>query len=866
MEIIRSVTRKSFWALRVSEVLDLLETTNEGLNLEEVEERVGMFGKNVIEEQKRVAKLRLLLNQFKSPLIFLLIIAGAITVLVGDYLDASAIFVAVVLNSALGFYQENKAEESLTYLKSYLKDRVRVIRENKEFEIEAKDLVPGDIIRISQGSRVPADSRLIYTNNFMVDEAILTGESLPVYKKIEPSDFEAMLGDQFSMVFSGTMAVQGFANAVVCRIGSETEIGRIATLVKGQKRDSTPLQRAIISFSLKASAVILVFTAIIFLVGIMSGNSIMDMFLTSVAILVSAMPEGLPVAMTVILAVGVQRLAKKNGIIRKLLAAETLGSTSVILTDKTGTLTEAKMNLSKIVIFEEGENFDEEDVVKLSLMNSDVITENPKDRPEKWRFVGRPLEVALVKAAVRRNLLPNNVKNEIKELNYLPFNSVNKFSASVVEYRTKIFLLLLGAPEILLKLSDRTADKKHREINKEIDKMAYGGERVLGMAFKELKSEDEINFNSRQKFSELKFLATISFIDPIRAGVRDTIYRIEQIGIRTVIVTGDHRGTAESVAKELGFPIQDKNVINGSDLDLMTKEELKDKLPYVRVVSRVSPEGKMKIVKAFQEAGKIIAMTGDGVNDAPSLKQADIGVAMGSGTDVAKGVADLVLLDDNFETIVAAIEEGRRTMENIRKVIIYLISDILNELILIGGSILAGLALPFTALQILWVNIIEDSIPALSLAFEDHVDYLLLKAKKNNQKLLDGEMKALISIAGIPTGLFLFGAYVFLLKYGFDAILVRTFIFAAFGTYSLFMIFSIRNLRKTIFKYNPFSNIYLTAGVGVGLAMIGIAIYVPFFQNVLKTVPLPPIWLAGVFGIGLFNMIIIEIGKWFYRK
>ncbi len=866
MEIIHNITKKSFWALKVNEVLDLLETTNNGLTEEEVKERTEIFGKNEIEKQKKIAKLKLFLNQFKSPLIFLLLIAGLITLIVKDYTDAAAIFAATFINCILGFYQENKAEEALTHLKSYIKERVRVTRDDKESEIDSCDLVPGDIIRISQGNRIPADCRLIYTNNFLVDEAILTGEALPANKSEDPVNFEMTIGDQDSMIFSGTMAVQGFANAVVCRIGPETEIGRIASLVKNQKQDQTPLQKAIADFSIKASIIILLATIAIFLIGTVAGNSILEMFLTSVAILVSAIPEGLPVAMTVILAIGVQRLAKKNGIIRKLLATETLGSTSVILTDKTGTLTEAKMELSKIINFDSAKDFNEEAIMKFSLANSDVIIENPKDSYNEWRIIGRPLEIALVKAAGKHGILPHHIKKELKVLNYLPFNSSNKFSASIVEYKSKIFLCLLGAPEILLRVSTGTSEGKRREIIKEVDKIAYNGERVIGIAIKEMMPGEEISLAPKQKFNGLKFLATISFIDPIRPGVRNTIHKIEQIGIKTVIVTGDHRGTAEAVAKELGFPIKEINVINGAELDAMSNEELKNRLPHLRVVSRVSPEGKMKIAKAFQDIGKVIAMTGDGVNDAPSLKQADIGVAMGSGTDVAKDVAELVLLDNNFETIVAAIEEGRRTMENIRKVIVYLFSDVLNELLLIGSSLIFGAPIPLTALQILWVNIIEDSAPALSLAFEDHTDYLLIKPKKTPLKLLDAEMKKLIAICGIPTSLLLFGIYGLLLKLEFDPALVRTFVFASFGTYSLFLIFSIRNLRKSIFKYNILSNRYLLASVGLGLSLIAIAIYIPFFQNLLETVPLPPLWILGVFGIGILNMTIIEFGKWMYRK
>ena len=862
--IIRDVANKSFWALKISEVLDLLESTQEGLTDEEAKKRLKIFGKNEISRGKKTTRIKILLNQFKNPLIFLLLIAGSITILLKDYRDAIAIFAAALINSLLGFYQENKAEEALAHLQSYIEERVRVIRDSREIEIDTKELVPGDIIRISQGDRVPADCRLIYINDLMVDEAILTGEALPVNKSTETASFQASIGDQKSMVFSGTLVVQGFGNAAVCRTNESTEIGRIASLVQEQTREQTPLQKAITSFSVKASAALLALTAVIFMAGILAGYSPLEMFLTSVAILVSAIPEGLPIAMTVILAIGVQRLAKKNGIIRKLLAAETLGNTTVILTDKTGTLTEAKMNLSRIVIFNDWT--DDELVLKLAITNSDVIIENPKEPKDKWRIIGRPLEAAVVKAAAKIGILPHQVKKEIPVLNYRPFNSASKFSASLIEYQGKNYICLFGAPEILLKISTQTPEKSRQQILKEIDQMANSGERVLGIALQETNSSQPIPLFAKYKFEGFQFLATLSFTDPIRKGVRDTIHRIGEVGIKTVIVTGDHRGTAEAVAKELGLPTKPEHIINGSELDAMDAEELKSRLPQLRIVSRVSPEGKLKIAKAFQEIGEIVAMTGDGVNDAPSLKQADIGVAMGSGTDVAKDVAELVLLDDNYHTIVAAIEEGRRTMENIRKVIVYLLSSVLDELILIGGSLLVGIALPLNAIQILWVNFLTDSFPAITLAFEDHIDYLLQIPKRTPKKLIDPEMKFLITVIGIPTSILLFALYWTLLKLSFDPLIVRTFIFAAFGTYSLFLIFSVRSLQKSIFQYNPLSNPYLLSGVGAGLISMLASIYFPPMQMFLKTVPLPPIWLLGVVGVGLANIAAIEFGKWLYRK
>ncbi|MEK7478461.1 MAG: HAD-IC family P-type ATPase [Patescibacteria group bacterium] len=866
MSILPSIIEKSFWALPIHECLNILETSREGLSEEEAKKRRFIFGPNAIPEKSKITKTKIFLNQLKSPLIFILLIAGAITMALKEYTDAGFIIVAALINCFLGFYQENKAETALSHLKTYIEKRARILRDSHEYGIGAEDLVPGDIIHISQGERIPCDGRLIYTNNFIVDESTLTGESLPVQKNTEPVNFQAVLGDQKCMVFGGTLAVQGFANAIVSATGKNTEIGKIASMV-GAEDSKTPLQKEITNFSLKATIFLSGATLLIFLIGIYSGKSTLEMFLTSVAILVAAIPEGLPIAMTVILAIGVQRLVKKNGVVRKLLAAETLGNTTLILTDKTGTLTEARMTLSKIQSFEK--NFNEDEILKLALINTDVVIENPKESQEKWRIIGRPLEVAVVKAAANNGIHLNKIKKEIRIDDFLPFNSSNKFSASAIEYKDEEITTFFGAPDILLKMSDKTPEEI-KKINQEIDKMAYAGERVLGVALKKILRQAHDKQKNKpglfnEKFSGLTFLGTISFKDPIRKGVKETIHNIEQVGIRTIIVTGDHQGTAEAIAKELGFSIKKENVINGSELDSISESELKRRLPELKIVSRISPEGKSKIVKAFQEIGEVVAMTGDGINDAPSLKQADIGIAMGSGSDVAKDTSELILLDDNYETIVSAIEEGRRIIENIRKAIIYVFLNLLDELALIGGSLILGLALPLNALQILWVNFFADSFPAIAFAFENHFKYLLQKPLKN-EKMINKEMRFLILTVGLTVSFSLIAAYYILTKTGFNPEITKTFIFAAFGTYSLFSVFSIRNIKESIFKYNPFSNLYLDGGIFIGFALMAIAIYLPFMQNLLKTTALPLNWLLGVFGIGIINIVLLEIGKFINNK
>ncbi|OGY64747.1 MAG: hypothetical protein A3I24_02395 [Candidatus Harrisonbacteria bacterium RIFCSPLOWO2_02_FULL_41_13b] len=861
--ITKDILSRSFWALPKHEVLDILETSFDGLVEEDAKERQGIFGKNILLKRTRTAALQIFLRQFESPLIFLLLIAVAITGFLQDYKDAVFIGLAVAINVALGFYQENKAESVIAHIQSYVREKAKVFRNNQELEIDAEELTPGDIVHVTQGDRVPADCRLIYINDLMVDESILTGESLPSVKTTEPSSFKAVLGDQRSMIFKGTSVVQGFANVVVCRTGLNTELGKIASLVAAAEKEKTPLQLAISRFALKASIFLIFLTTVIFFTGIALGKSMLEMFLTSVAIAVAAVPEGLPVAMTVILAIGVQRLAERRGVVRKLLAAETLGSTSIILTDKTGTLTEAKMSLSLVECF--ASTCDRDDLLKFALLNSDVVIENPREHPENWRIIGRPLEAAMVSSAAGYGVLLPKLRKENKIIDSLPFNSSNKFSASLLEHADYHLLTMFGAPEILLKFSDLPAEEKKR-INHEINKLATSGERVLAIATKRFTPESEIFLRDKKTYNDINFLGIVAFRDPVRPHVRDVIERVKEAGVKVVIVTGDHQGTAEAVAREVGLAARPDEIINGAELDALTEDELKMKLPILKIVSRVSPEGKVRIAKGYKALGETVAMTGDGLNDAASLKEADIGIAMGSGADVAKDVSDLVLLDNDFSTIVTAIEEGRRILENIRKVIVYLMSSIFDELILIGAALAFGVALPLNALQILFINFVTDSFPAMGLAFEDHIDYLMTKRRKASLNLFDKEMRLLTLTIGIPTSLMLFVIYWGLLKYGLDPAEVKTFIFAAFGTYSLFLIFSVRSLRKPIFTYNPFSNFYLLGAVFFSAGFIVASIYWIPLQQLLGNVALSPLWLVGVAGVGLINIIAVETGKFFIRK
>lgn len=870
--------KEPFWSLSIKKTFELLKTEEGGLTTEEVEKRRALFGTNTIKKEKRISHLALFLRQFKNPLIVVLVVAATTTLFLGKFSDAIFISIAIFVNAGLGYYQENKAEQALEDLKKYVTQFVRVYRNQGEQQIKAEDLVPGDIIHISLGDKIPADARLIYANDLQIDEAILTGESLPVFKAVDAVTKTTSLGDRTSIVFTGSTVTEGFGRAVVTATDKDTELGKIAEMVFYNEEQHTPLQKSLTNFSLKMSGFLLILTIGVFFIAERSGMPLLDAFLISVAILVSAVPEGLPIVMTVILAIGVERLAKKNGVIRKLSAAETLGSTSIILTDKTGTLTQAKMSLEQSIVFENKE-YTREDItpenhlLEMALLNLDAGIENPEDPVEEWRIVGKPIEAALIKGAGLRGVLLKETLKGKEQINLLPFNSKNKFSASIYETplsflktthsKNKTYIQsILGAPEIVLEKS-KMPEKEKEEIRKQIATMAEQGDRLVAVAFKELKKLNDLKSWKSEAIENLHFMGIIALRDPLRENVRQVITEIQSAGVRVIIVTGDHAGTARAVARAIGLPSAEKNVLDGMALEAMTQKELLKYLPDISIVSRVSPIGKQKIVDALQSQGEVVAMNGDGINDAPAIKKADIGIAMGSGTDVTKGVADLVLLDDDFETIVEAVTEGRRIIQNIRKAIVYLSSAILDEMFLIGGALILGIPTPFNALQILWVNFFTDSFPGIALAFEGHIDNAGNKPTNIKKGIFTGEMKAIVLISGTISSILLIVTYVLLLP-RFNEEIVKTFIFAAFATYSLFLGVSMRSLKKSIIQYNPFGNPYLVGSIGIGFIFTLAAIYLPLLQKLFHTVPLPFSWISGVILFGMLNILIIESVKHFF--
>ena len=856
--------RQPFWSLGSSETLRILDSSLPGLDESEVGRRRAVLGKNEIKGRRRLTRTKIFLNQFRGPLILILVVAGILTAILAEWVETAVIFLAVLVNTFLGFWQENKAENVLELLQSYIRTRVRVRRGGKEREIDAAELVPGDIIHVAQGDRVPADARILEEKNIEVDESVLTGESLPVTKSETPLPTATALISRSSMLFSGTMVLGGFADAVVTATGNGTEFGKIAALVSRGFRQPTPLQKSIGSFAKVAGALLGFMVLMLFLLGIRYGYGVFDMFLIAVSVAVSAVPEGLPVALTVILAVGVQRLAGRGGVVRRILAAETLGSTTVILTDKTGTLTQAKMKLVAARPHGIDSCESRQRLLETAMLNFDAAVENPENPPAEWRIVGRALETSFIRSAAEEGVLYNEVLDGVKIIDRKPFNSKDKYSLSESHHGGMYKAVMLGAPEVVLSFTSLSAEEK-KPIVEEVNRRASAGERVVGVAMREL-AHDHLKFDEIIGAKSLHFGGFFAFRDPLRPEVATSIRHIASAGVKTVIVTGDHPGTAEAVAHELGMMDGKGVVLTGDDLNYLKKDEILARLPEVAVFARVTPEQKVEIVKLYREKGEVVAMTGDGVNDAPALEAADIGVALGSGTDVTKNAADLVILDDNFQTIVAAIEEGRKILDNIRKVIVYLFANVFDELILIGGALLAGLSLPLSALQILFVNFFADSFPAIAFAFEDGVDDLGAKPRKLPRRILDRDMKFFIFITGFLSSATLFLIYFFLMRAGFPGDLVHTFIFAAFATYTLILSFALRSLEKSIISYHVFANAHLTAGALVGFLLTAAAVYIPFLQAIFGTVSLPFFWALGVGAIGFLNVLGIEFSKWILRK
>lgn len=870
--------------LSAEETLRRLQTSQEGLTDTQVQDRQNTYGPNVLPEAKKTSLWVLFLRQFKSFLIIILLIAAGVSFSLEHPSDAYIILAAVLLNVIVGFFQENKAENALDALRHVITLEATVIRNGKEAIINVREVVPGDIVLIDSGDKVPADARVIKMTDLQANESALTGESVAVDKQLAPVEKDASVGDRACMVFTGTTITNGSATAVVVATGVQTEIGRIADLLHNTKTESTPLQKKLDHFARQIGILVILVSVGIFAVGYFKGIEFVDIFTTAVAVAVSAIPEGLVVAVTIILAIGMQRILKRNALVRNLQAAETLGSTSVICTDKTGTLTEGNMQVVTLVTHDmqiDGlHTTDRHHTERLHEMmfalNIGMLCNDAhivKTNGDETTIVGDFTERALVTAGMSLGVDKKALEEGEPRVSSVPFNSTQKFMATLHEHPIiGRRMYVKGAPEKLLAMSSHVragekteifSEKQKKEFNEQFIAYSEQGLRILALAYKDM-SAQTTDITS-EDVKGLTFVGFVGIKDPLRPKIIETFQVTEKAGIRTVMITGDHKITAKAIATELGLPTQEHNIIEGDELRKLSKAELTERVKDISVYARVSPEDKLNIVHAWKANDMVIAMTGDGVNDSPALKAADIGVALGSGTDVAKEGADIVLLEDNFETIVAAVEEGRGIFDNIRKVVLYLVSDSFSEVLLVTAAILLSIPVPLTAAQILWINLVADGLPNIALTVDPKDEEIMEeKPRSIHEPVMDTEMKVLVAIISVITGIGNLVIFWYFWRTTGNIELARSVVFATLAVDSLLYVFSVRSMRHTIFHRNTFSNSWLLLSVVAAFCIQLAAFYIDPLAKLLQTVPLGWFEWGVVFATSTVVILIIEFVKYLF--
>ncbi|MBT3817348.1 MAG: HAD-IC family P-type ATPase [Candidatus Magasanikbacteria bacterium] len=860
-----------------------LQTNKEtGLGKEVVDIRQKKHGKNVLPTaRERVTMVKIFFDQWKSPLILILVVAGTISGFLGEKIDMTIIYITALLNALIGFFQEFKANKALSKLQSMVEYNALVLRDGKKQEVSSKNIVPGDILFLSPGDKIQADGRLIKAVQLEINEASLTGESEPIKKHIRVLKEVTRLGDRKNMVYRGTSVVNGEGAMLVTSIGGDTELGHIATLVKDTQDERTPLQNQLSKLGRQISIIVVAIAVGIFVIGFLFNGGryhTLELFETAVAVAVAAIPEGLVISLTIILAIGMQFILRRRALMRKLVAAETLGSVDVICTDKTGTLTEGNMKVTRLVTISQHVEMDalahgqhgslHEDIslaLDIGVLANNAILKNPKAKEKEWQFFGDTTETALIRAGMEVGIGKEMLEKTMPRLAEVPFSSNTKFMATTHTMGAQSYMYIKGAPEVLLKkaikyqdggVTKKMGNTQREYFSAQAEELASNGFRTLAVGYKITTAPKDVK---EKDVESIVFVGIIALSDPLRRDVKKTITIAKKAGIRVIMITGDHASTASAIAKSLGIPATKKHVATGEMLDNMSGKELASAMKHLTVFARVDPKHKIRIVRTLQDAGHVVAMTGDGVNDAPALKGADIGIALGSGTDVAKETSDMVLLDDSFSTIVAAVEEGRTIYQNVKKVVLYLLSGSFAEVVMITGSILAGLPVAALPAQILWVNIIEDAFPNIALAFDKgDKENMQDPPRKKHESLIDKEMKIMIIGKSILANVLLFIIFVYMYKTTGDIALTRTIVFVGFAIDALFYIFSIRSLRHMIWQMNPFNNKYLLLAVSFGWVMLFTAIYWAPLQKLLRTVPLSLDHWIMMIGFGLFNIVLIE--------
>ena len=881
----------NWYQIEIREVLQKLETSEKGLTETAAKQRIAQYGLNKLAEEEKISKLKILLHQFTSPLIYILIIAGIVTFLLEEYIDSGVIFAVVILNAIIGFIQEYKAEESVRALKKMVVPKTKVLREGREKEINSENLVPGDIVLLTSGAMVPADLRLIHTIELKIEEAMLTGESVPAEKVASPIKEDRLTpGDQKNIAFMGTVVVNGRAKGIVVETGGTTVLGNIAREVREVGIVRAPLQEKIDGFAKAIGLVVLGASTVLFVVGLLIGESAKDMFMTAVAAAVATIPEGLPIVVTIAMAVGVARMAKLNAIVRKLPAVETLGSTTVIGSDKTGTLTKNEMTVKLIndgthtyevtgsgylpegEILHEGMSLEIKDrkqllhVLRIGLLCNES---NVYEEEGQYRVDGDPTEGALIVSAIKAGLETEAEKEKYQQIAIVPFESDRGYMATLHKHQRKKLIFVKGAPERIIDMCVESVDEAElgkKDILHVATDFAKEGLRVLAFAYKEAPHDME-ELTHQDVESGLVFSGLQGMIDPPRSEAIEAIEGCKRAGIRVVMITGDHAVTASAIARKLGIDGKEK-VLAGKEIEDMDDSELFEMVQSVSVYARVSPQHKLRITQQLKNHGEIVAITGDGVNDAPALKTAHIGVAMGrGGTDVAKEAADMVLTDDNFASIFNAVKEGRIIFDNIRKVTFFLIPTGVAAILSILGTVAMGIPIPYVPAQLLWINLVTNGLQDVALAFEPGEKGIIDRPPRDPK---EGIMSRILIERTIVVGLIISAGVVYnfvtALNQGDSIEKARTVAVTTMVFFQFFQAWNSRSELQSIFRIKLLSNPFLFFSlIAAFLAQLSV-IYVPAFQWVFRTEPIIMGEWLRILMVSATVVLVVELDKLMRRR
>lgn len=840
----------------IGDALRELETDGAGLTSADAAARRTRWGANALPEPRRPGALAIIQEELRNPLLLVLAVAAVIAIAVGARVDGLVILGALVLTAAFGIAMALRAERALVTLRRMLQPTARAVRDGREVEIPVADLVPGDRIILARGMRIPADARLLAADVLEVDESALTGESLPVAKVVDGAT---------GVLWQGTTVVEGSAVAIVTATGARTRLAEIAAELV-EPRERTPLQAELGRFARTIAFIVTALAAILFGVGMLRGESPVAMLTLSVAVAVAAIPEGLAVAVTVILAVGAVALAGRKCLVRRLLAAETLGSVSVILTDKTGTITEGRMRAVGVRTTDGLAELPRDAVrpsirrcLRAAAIGTEAVIVNPDAPPASWEFLGQSTESALVTAAGIAGIDVIAAREEARRVDRLPFSTVRKYSATLIEREREHGreVILIGAPERIV-----APNALPEEFAEEIERLGGEGFRLVGVARADVAPEVDRITALGDPTVNAQLLGIVLLRDPLRPDAAAALAEARAAGIRTIMVTGDHPATAARIARDVGLDAAAPHIATGDALAAWSDAELRQRIADINVYARTTPDQKLRLVRAWREVGAVVAVTGDGVNDAPALVGADVGVAMGSGTDVAREASDLVLLDDRYATIVAGISGGRQLWDNLRKTVSYLLLSSFSEVVLVGGALALGMPIPLLPAQILWVNLLEDTFPAAALAFDPLERGAMREPPRaRSARLFDRDAKALVFGVGLVSdALLLAVAYAVYAATG-DLALTRTIAFGGVGINALLFVFGVRSIRESLWRSRPFGNPWLLVAVGVSLVLLVAGLTLPALQSLLHTVPLPTWGWSLIAGFGIAELAAVEFVK-----